>query len=102
MIGPGVLVMVGYPSVASVWNWSFWNWNPSLSLAIALRFWVILVTVVMVFAVSPMLRGANQRALGRLARMELGTHCVACDYDLRATGDRTGPRVGRCWEWGGG
>ena len=36
----------------------------------------------------------------RCARIELGTHCSKCDYDLRGTSDPSGPRLTRCPECG--
>lgn len=47
-----------------------------------------------------LLRRLTDPALARCVRLELGTHCPACDHDLRTTPDPAGPRHARCPECG--
>ena len=42
----------------------------------------------------------RRASLRRCVRAELGTHCGACDYDLRGTPDLPRPAVARCPECG--
>lgn len=42
----------------------------------------------------------TRRPLRRCVRAELGTHCPACDYDLRGTPDAIPPAIARCPECG--
>jgi len=101
MIAPGLLFFVVYPLVASVWNWGAGIWIPMEFVPLVDLIWVVALTAGLPYVLKPMLLRANAAALRRLARIEVGTHCADCDYDLRATRDRSGPGGGGCPEWGG-
>lgn len=88
--------LIGWLVVADCISWlQRERWGPVVRSGVALPLMMCAAVLL-----KPFLRRVSRRDLSRLARIELGTHCPECDYDLRGTADRAVPRAQRCPECG--
>jgi hypothetical protein len=70
MVWPGVVVVLGGPVVGVVWRWVCWP--ATVGERVGVLTWLTVFTLVAMKVLGPRVEGARRRALGRLARGEVG------------------------------